>query len=106
MVEYNPKLIDKYSQENMSNTSISTFGSKSSSRKHSLTPIDVTGAFINLRRRSFGYENINDQQKIEEEPKSIMVEENHRPRLEKVDSSTEFLSNFKVSRFKLSSLSQ
>ena len=97
MAEYSPDILNKYSQRNMSNTSISTFGSKSSSRKHSLTPIDVTGAIINLRRRSFGYENINDDQKIDEEPKHILVEENDHPRLEKVDSSSEFLSSFKVS---------
>ena len=104
MAEYSPNVLNKYSQQNMSNTSISTFGSKPASRKHSLTPIDVTGAIINLRRRSFGYENLNDNKKIEEEPKHILVEEKRRPRLEKVDSSTEFLPSFKVShicRFKL-----
>ena len=96
MEEYSSNILNKYSQDSMSNTSISTFGSKPTSRKHSLTPIDVTGAMVNLRRRSFGHENLNENQKHEEEPKSILVDDKRRPRLEKVDSSTEFLPSFKV----------
>ena len=76
----------------MSNSSISTFGSNSTSRKESLTPIDVSLPFTNLRRRSLGYEHLNGPPKANDEKI-----ESFPPRLEKVDSSTEFMSSFKVS---------
>ena len=97
MAEYKPRILNKYSPHTISNTSISTFGSQSGSRKQSLTPIDISSAFVNLRRRSLGYDNLHDPPKIEEEvPK---VESHHHPqRLAKVDSSSEFLPTFKVSK--------
>ena len=96
MTEYKPRILNKYSQQTKSNTSISTFGSQSGSRKQSLTPIDISSAFINLRRRSLGYDNLNDPPKEEEEIQR--VKSHHHPRnISKVDSSSEFLPTFKVS---------
>ena len=98
MTEYKPRILNKYSQQTKSNTSISTFGSQSGSRKQSLTPIDISSAFINLRRRSLGYDNLNDPPKEEEEIQR--VKSHHHPRnISKVDSSSEFLPTFKVTSF-------
>ena len=97
MSDYKPRILNKYSHHTTSNTSISTFGSQSGSRKQSLTPIDISSAFINLRRRSLGYDNLNDHPKNEDEiPK---VEGHHHPKnVTKVDSSSDFLPSFKVNQ--------
>ena len=95
MSDYKPRILNKYSHHTTSNTSISTFGSTSGSRKQSLTPIDISSAFINLRRRSLGYDNLKDNPKNEDEIQKV---ESHRhPKIvTKVDSSSEFLPSFKV----------
>ena len=95
MSDYKPRILNKYSHHTKSNTSISTFGSQSGSRKQSLTPIDISSAFINLRRRSLGYDNLNDHPKNEDEIQK--VEGHHHPKnVTKVDSSSDFLPSFKV----------
>ena len=66
------------------NTSVPILGSKPTSRKHSL---DLSAAFTNLRRRSQGYEDINEISKDEDGIKDSM-EGNC---LEMVESSSKFV---------------
>ena len=91
MVEYDVNILQKYSKQSKgSMNSISTFDSRTSaSSRSSLTPIDVSSATTNLRRKSYERENSQDTQKIEEYMQLNNI-------LQKVDSKSEFLPSLKV----------
>ena len=90
MVEYDVNILQRYSKQSMSSGSISTFDSRTSApSRSSLTPIDVSSATTNLRRRSYERENSQDTPKIEEDKQLNNI-------LQKVDSKSEFLPSLKV----------
>ena len=90
MVEYDVNILQRYSKQSMSSGSISTFDSRTSApSRSSLTPIDVSSATTNLRRRSCERENSQDTPKIEEDKQLNNI-------LQKVDSKSEFLPSIKV----------
>ena len=90
MVEYDVNILQRYSKQSMSSGSISTFDSRNSApSRSSLTPIDVSSATTNLRRRSCERENSQDTPKIEEDKQLNNI-------LQKVDSKSEFLPSLKV----------